>query len=84
MFRSLESLQIHRVLFLAIATTRAFVISDHFSYIHLDYTDAEDAICYVLSPRDIFQHWMHKLIERLSGVKVVADDFVVVGEGNHR
>ena len=36
----------------------------------------------ICSAPEIFQRTMHRMIEGLSGVEVVADDFVVVGHGD--
>ena len=36
----------------------------------------------IKSAPEIFQRKMHELIEGLSGVEVIADDFVVVGYGD--
>ena len=36
----------------------------------------------ISSAPEIFQRKMHNLIEGLSGVEVIADDFVVVGDGD--
>ena len=35
----------------------------------------------ISSASEVFQHRMHEVIEGLEGVKVIADDFVVVGFG---
>ena len=36
----------------------------------------------ISSAPEVFQHKMHELIEGLSGIEVVADDFIVVGCGS--
>ena len=36
----------------------------------------------ISSAPEVFQHQMHELIEGLCGVKVVADDFVVISFGD--
>ena len=36
----------------------------------------------ISSAREVFQRSMHELIEGLSGIEVVADDFVVAGFGD--
>lgn len=36
----------------------------------------------ICSAPEVFQRWMHQLIEGLRAVEVVADDFVVVGFGD--
>jgi len=36
------------------------------------------------SAPEIFQRQMHELIEGLTGVEVIADDFVVIGQGKSK
>ena len=36
----------------------------------------------IFSALEVFQHQMHEVIEGLTGVEVIADDFVVVGRGH--
>ena len=36
----------------------------------------------ICSAPEVFQRWMHEVIEGLIGVEVIADDFVVVGRGD--
>ena len=36
------------------------------------------------SAPEIFQRRMHELIEGLTGVEVIADDFVVIGQGQNK